>query len=592
MPLKTEELGAERKKSPRGAGKQKAESVPAGGVIPSPVEHAAYLHALTENNPLGIVVLDLTHRIQMCNPAFERLFGYRQAEILGAELDSLLAPRDAKWEAAELSRQAAAGTVVREKAKRMRSDGSLVDVHILGVPILVEGKLIGSFGMYEDITKRRLAEKAQLEAEERFRSLFENAIEGIFQTTTEGRYLSVNPALARIFGFASPCGNDSERAGYGRGTLCGAGRAGRVQAVDDGARRGEGFEYEVRRKDGAKIWISENAHVVRGPDGKILSYEGTVEDITVGSGLRLERQATLEITHAVNVTENLEDLLRLIHVALKKVLYAENCFVALYEPASGMFHFPFFADQFDTAPPPQTVGRSCTAYVFAPAGPLRFRSRHSIDSPPQAKSSSSAPRRHPGLGVPLRSVAATIGVLVVQHYTDSNAYTERDLEFLESVGGQIALAIERQRSEETLRDSEARLRVLVEQLPAILWTVDSDLRFTSALGAGLTRVGVRRRRDRRKTHGRFLRDVRPRRFCPSPSTVARSPARPAHFTWSGAVDRTPATWKPCARQRPDHRRDLHGARCFRPQEAGSAVAPSAENGSRRSSRRRHRARFQ
>jgi PAS domain S-box-containing protein len=160
MPLKTEELGAERKKSPRGAGKPKAESVPAGGVIPSPVEHAAYLHALTENNPLGIVVLDLTHRIQMCNPAFERLFGYRQAEILGAELDSLLAPRDAKWEAAELSRQAAAGTVVREKAKRMRSDGSLVDVQILGVPILVEGKLIGSFGMYEDITKRPIDRKS------------------------------------------------------------------------------------------------------------------------------------------------------------------------------------------------------------------------------------------------------------------------------------------------------------------------------------------------------------------------------------------------------------------------------------------------
>jgi two-component system cell cycle sensor histidine kinase/response regulator CckA len=95
------------------------------------------------------------------------------------------------------------------------------------------------------------------------------------------------------------------------------------------------------------------------------------------------------------------------------------------------------------------------------------------------------------LGVPLRTPAATIGVLVVQHYEDENAYTERDQEFLGSVGGQIALAIERKRSEEKVRESEARLRVLVEQLPAVLWTVDRNLRFTSALGAGFVRLKIK-----------------------------------------------------------------------------------------------------
>ena len=491
MPLKTEELGAERKKSPRGAGKPKAESVPAGGVIPSPVEHAAYLHALTENNPLGIVVLDLTHRIQMCNPAFERLFGYRQAEILGAELDSLLAPRDAKWEAAELSRQAAAGTVVREKAKRMRSDGSLVDVQILGVPILVEGKLIGSFGMYEDITKRRLAEKAQLEAEERFRSLFENATEGIFQTTTDGRYLSVNPALARMCGFASPAEMILSVQDLGTEIYAEPGAREEFKRLMTARGAVKDFEYEVRRKDGAKIWISENAHVVRGPDGEILSYEGTIEDITARKRAELERQVTFEIIHAVNVTDNLDDLLRLIHIALKKVMYAENCFVALYEPPSGMFHFPFFVDQFDVAPPPQRVGKSCTAHVYR-SGKAMLIPQRTFDLLAEQGEVELVGTPSPSwLGVPLRTPAATIGVLVVQHYEDENAYTERDQEFVASVGGQIALAIERKRSEEKVRESEARLRVLVEQLPAVLWTVDKDLRFTSALGAGLARLGLK-----------------------------------------------------------------------------------------------------
>src|ERR1700722_16398117 len=83
------------------------------------------------------------------------------------------------------------------------------------------------------------------------------------------------------------------------------------------------------------------------------------------------------------------------------------------------------------------------------------------------------------LGVPLRAPAKTIGVLVVQDHQHENVYSTQDLEFLSSVGDQIAFAIERKRAEQKMRESEARLRVLIEQLPAVLWTVDSDLRFTS-----------------------------------------------------------------------------------------------------------------
>jgi PAS domain S-box-containing protein len=252
----------------------------------------------------------------------------------------------------------------------------------------------------------------------------------------------------------------------------------------------EGFEYELIRRDGKRVWINENAHAVRDEQDKLLYYEGTVEDITERKRAEAERQASMEIIRSVNMTDNLDDLLRGIHVALKKVLYAENCFVALHEPATDMFHFPFLADQFDAAPPPQKVGQSCTAYVFRTGKAMLIPQQVFDRLVEQGKVELVGTPSPSWLGVPLRSPSATIGVLVVQHYQDPGAYTQRDLEFLSSVGGQIALAIERKRHEVALRESEARLRVLIEQLPAILWTIDKNLRFTSAMGAGLTRVGL------------------------------------------------------------------------------------------------------
>jgi PAS domain S-box-containing protein len=454
-------------------------------------EHTAYLHALTENNPLAIVALDTNRRIQMCNPAFEKLFGYHQAEILGAELDNLIAQGEHTRESAELTQRAAGGELVRATTQRRRSNGSLVDVQILGVPLVVNGKRIGSFGMYEDITERRRAEEAQHRAEERFRSLFENAVEGIFQTTPEGCLLSANPALARMCGYSSPAEMMNSVRNVGEAMYLERQRREEFQRLMEENGVVEAFEYQIRRKDGAIIWVSEHARAVRDAAGRIVSYEGTMEDVSDHKRAELERQVTFEIIHAVNVTDKLDDLLGLIHLALNKVLYAENCFVALFEPATGMFHFPFFVDQYDVAPPPQKVGRSCTAYVYR-TGQAMLIPQAKFDHLAEGGEVELVGTPSPSwLGVPLRTPAATIGVLVVQDYQDENAYTERDLEFLSSVGGQIAFAIERKRAEEKVRESEARLRVLIEQLPAVLWTVDKNLRFTSVLGAGLTRLGLK-----------------------------------------------------------------------------------------------------
>ena len=226
-------------------------------------------------------------------------------------------------------------------------------------------------------------------------------------------------------------------------------------------------------KDGSWLWFDYefvNHLQTPGIEGWLVSYR----DVTDLRRLEAERQVISDVVHALNQTSNLDQLLRQIHQALTKVVCAENCFVALHESATDMFHFAFFVDQFDPPPPPQKIARTCMAYVFrtgqAQLIPQKEFDRLAAEGEVELVGSASPA----WLGVPLRTPTETIGVLVVQHYQNENAYDQRDLEFLESVGGHIALAIERRRSEEALRKSESMFRLLFSHTPLPTWVFDTE----------------------------------------------------------------------------------------------------------------------
>ena len=232
-----------------------------------------------------------------------------------------------------------------------------------------------------------------------------------------------------------------------------------------------------RCRDGSWRWIQFNCrNRLDEPQFEGLLFHAN--DVTDLHRMESERAVNSEVVHALNETANLDQLLTRIHGSLKRILPAENCFVALHDPESDTFQFPFFVDEYDTAPPPQKVGRSCTAYVFrtgrASLIPQSEFDRLAAEGEVELVGSPS-----PGwLGAPLKTPTSTIGVLVVQHYQNENAYDRRDLEFLESVGGHIALAIERRRAEDELRKNESMLRLLFEYNPLPTWLYEIDtLRF-------------------------------------------------------------------------------------------------------------------
>ena len=144
-----------------------------------------------------------------------------------------------------------------------------------------------------EIAERKRVEAALRTAEEQYRSIFENAVEGIFQTTKEGRYLVANPTLARMYGYDSVAELEASVTDIGSGLYVKPQRREEFQRLIDQTGKIHRFESEIYRKDGSVIWISEHARGVYDETGVLLYYEGTVEDIT-------ERKRNEEVLEKLN----------------------------------------------------------------------------------------------------------------------------------------------------------------------------------------------------------------------------------------------------------------------------------------------------
>ena len=131
-----------------------------------------------------------------------------------------------------------------------------------------------------EITERNQASEALRLAEEKYRSIFENAIGGIFQATPDGRYLSANPALARLYGYSSSDELIAKLTELNHQIYVDPNWRAEFTSIMHEYGAVFNFESEVYRQDGKKIWISENTRAVRDANGVLLYYEGSIEDIT------------------------------------------------------------------------------------------------------------------------------------------------------------------------------------------------------------------------------------------------------------------------------------------------------------------------
>lgn len=427
-----------------------------------------------------IYTRDMDGRLVSINEAGSLFFGRPASELIGAHLSDLFGG------------EVTARIIAQTEKIADTPDKSLRWVHRVkdarGILRYLEGALTltrDAAGnptvvrtVVRDITERKEAEERLRESEERYRRLVELSPEAII-VHIEGELVYLNAAGMKLLGAASSdqvIGKpilDFVHPDYLETVKS------RIQQVREEGTQTELIEEKFVRLDGQIIDVEVA--------GVPISYAGkpaiqiVVREITERKRMEEERAVIFEIIQGVIATPNLDELLKLIHRSISKLLYAENCFVVLHDETTGLTHFEFWVDKFDPIPPPRPLGKGLNSYVLRTGRALLLTEELKARLYRQGEVEKSGTSSASWLGVPLRTPSRTIGVLVVQHYEQASAYSQRDLEFLSSVGSQIALAIERKRAEENLAQQVERVGVVNRISNAVRRSLDPTEVFRTAV---------------------------------------------------------------------------------------------------------------
>ena len=239
------------------------------------------LRTVIDNLPDAIYVKDTDCRKTLANPADLKNTGHTsEAEVLGKnDFDCYPASAASAFFADDRSVIDAGRPVLNREECFVDAQGQKRWLLTSKLPLKNnKGEIVGLVGIGRDITAHKRTEAAVLESETRFRSLFENVREGLYQSTPDGKLLTVNPALVSMFGYDSA----EEMLGLDIGRALYANPADREEMTKTFRKDGKvsGAELRLLKKSGEEMIVVENARAVPGDDGTTLFYEGTVVDIT------------------------------------------------------------------------------------------------------------------------------------------------------------------------------------------------------------------------------------------------------------------------------------------------------------------------
>jgi len=445
------------------------------------IESEERYRELIENANDIIYTHDLKGNFTSLNKAGELITGYSCAEALTMNIVDVLAPNSVDIARQMLARKTEENIATVYELDIFAKDGRRVALEVSTRLTYAAGAPLGVQGMARDITARKEAEEAVKDSEEKFRSIVETTNEWIWAIDVEGNYNYANPAISYILGYSLDEILNANLFAF----LHPEDRADLQVLLPQLIKEQCGWSGRILRwkhKHNGYRYLESNGVPVFDSDNNLIGYRGADRDITARRRMELERESIFEIVQGVITTPTLGELLRLVHRSISKVIYAENCFVGLHDPANDQINFEFWLDQKDSTPGPLPVGRKGFAsHVLQTGKPLLLTKELTQQMIDRGEVEQSGTSSASWLGVPLRTESETMGVLVVQHYEDEHAYSKQDLELLTSIASQTALAIEQKRAQGRLHQQAERVAVTNRISQAVRRTLDVSEVFQTAV---------------------------------------------------------------------------------------------------------------
>jgi PAS domain S-box-containing protein len=394
--------------------------------------------ATFEDAGIGMALVDMRGRAFKTNAAFRKMLGYNEEEAFNMTFTDYTHPddREKDW---NLFAELTAGKRERyEIEKRLIKKGGDILTGLLTVSLVNDrqGSPLCAMRMTQDITERKHAEASLRESEERYRTLFERNLAGVFCTTWDGRILDCNQAMADILGFASP-----QEAMFHHVNEIYASPEDRLQFLDRLQQEGRLTNYEMRlyRRDGKPVWLIGNISVLPQTTTGLRIIEGTLIDIT-------ERK----IAEAENAR-------------LAAVVQASDNAIFSTTPEGMITTWNPGAERIYGHPAKDMIGKSFIVLVPEEHLPEVARISESLlrgtglEHVEQENLRKDGSKFHASLTLsPIKNEAGLVtGVsVIVQDIT------------------------ERKRAERALWESEEKYRSIVSNVPDVVWTLDANLRFT------------------------------------------------------------------------------------------------------------------
>ena len=254
--------------------------------------------------------------------------------------------------------------------------------------------------------------------------------------------------------------------------------------------RGERISLETKRrkKDGTLIDVALSCAPLSF-EGKVEGFYAGYRDISDRKRVEALSSALYRVAEKSSSAHDLQQFFAAVHGIVDELMYARNFYIALYDAATDLLTFPYFVDERDAPPPPKKLGQGLTDYLIRSGEALLATPEVLQAMEDRGEVERSGSRSLDWMGVPLKVNSHTFGALVVQSYSKSIRYGERDKEILTFVARQLASAVEIKRNEQALRRSEARYRSLVQSSVYGIYRSSLEGRFLDVNPALITMLG-------------------------------------------------------------------------------------------------------